>query len=815
MCSQILFQLISTVQEYITYIKKHGLYRGNPVYLDTYEWLRMYLLSGNTGASVKRWHPEYNNMDRFAAIGYIANFKRNFKPEDLKFVPLVDTKDACSWFIDSYWFEMVIAAGFWTPPRVIGSAARSAVGSSALPSASSGASSAIRSRLIAGGPALFSGCEAAIVRRVEVLQEYEVPIVGYNQAEIEAARKANSRVASAFIPNTSIPNVTEKDWIFIMWSEVSVLDFIKNNPIAEMPSYMSAADPIETEMKNITLAQCINKASSEVEWMKLIEEVRDHNFAAKENALNRLARKNKWPLDGPQYSEQHQLITEEREREETDLNEQAANWIEARNTDPNFYVVQVEYWKRKKGDEVINLENFWGPFQAHTLSEPRGAPSTWYLMRGLITIDFVFCVLPMAIPTDAPRPNEMSVDTATRKIAVKYDRVGGYFPYLRGSRADKIRAAPARSAAPPSRRQDLPGGSAAARRNMAVQRDPKPSLTFKEARQQAVAKKMKKISDGLNGGGDDKHQTKQRTQRTQSKGPSASASKKRPGPRAGQDRQPPVSGPVALGNSTVQVQALATHASGRTAPNQETTTTATNKRRKTTKMERIQSDSEDDSMDISSLSESSDAQRPTRPSGPGDTEPPPTATSTTTRKQLPPRSARPVSFREVIEQAEEPESSESDVCPPQTSVPGVRPPSDIRSLPESDSAMDRHKSTGPGTKSIQQTGIRIIAVAEGSIAIAKPADEEVATHNNQRFWVCRIKQVAGADQVHSVQWLYSHNSEEFGKYTPRAGDRGRYELPAEAVKYAFGALNASNKRIPRSHAKKIADIFGIELPDHA
>ncbi len=453
-----------TVQEYITFIDKYPNYGGDAQYRDVYIWLRSYLASGNVQAVVQ--YSKFKDLRKVIALGFLADFAPLQEHQTSASTSVI----AAAWFIDAVWFNRIKEQlGFWRNPSInmpnVGDLVPRPLSISASAGSGASASHIQAARLVqpsvaaAGslpgdvGPssagsasavdvadveapvhprvgAMVSGSDADILQRVDKIRRLEVPVVGYLESEISAARMANRQEGSSFIPGTSTLNVRENEWVFILWSDTSVPDFLKNNPADIIrPAGGSLSHLVHAEMKNIILARCIKVSYNATEWNDLRASVIEFNSKAR---LANLKRRTRMSKDEVAMNTRAIAEKSEEEKKEMDVDGWKAKTLDS---NPDLYVIVVEYWRRKgKGDERVTdvtTDNFWGPFIPEAIDIRRNNVSDMTLERGLISIDNVFCTVPLnAKKPYNPNSNSVQLTRAMKKQLCCLPSRGGYFPYF-------------------------------------------------------------------------------------------------------------------------------------------------------------------------------------------------------------------------------------------------------------------------------------------------------------------------------------------------------------------------------------------------
>ncbi len=491
-----------TVQEYITFISKYPGY-GDPEYLQIYTWLRTYLSSGDVQAVVK--YNMFGDLRKVIALGFLADFAPLQEHHSSTSKPVV----AGAWFIDSVWFDRIKSQlGFWRNPSTLihnvgdsvprplsisaaaagsGSARRLAphpmaavgppgpvasgslaAGSQAGPdcgTAAAAVSSPESSAVIVDAApvhprisAMVSGSDADIKRRVDVLRRLEVPVVGYLESEISAARKANTQEASSFLPGTSTLNVKVNDWAFILWNDKSVPDFLKSHPADIVrPAGSSSSALVHPEMKDIILARCVKVSYDTSEWDDLRTSVIEDNANARTANMKRTTKSK------AEIVTRTRAIAEKSEEEKKEMD--VDGWkTKQLDSSPDLYVIVVEYWRRKgKGDERVTdvtTDNFWGPFVPDVINIRANTLSSMTLEKGLVAVDNVFCIVPLNKEKPYnPRTNTITITAAIKKQLCCLPSRGGYFPHFGAGSVEGVRpgpVAPVNIADPPAANSEAP-----------------------------------------------------------------------------------------------------------------------------------------------------------------------------------------------------------------------------------------------------------------------------------------------------------------------------------------------------------------------
>ena len=452
------YQLLTLVQEYLGLLEKNALLKDDD-YTATYKWLRAYLVSGNVQALVKYQHPGFEDISKICAIGFIADFAEN--PADKARKPVGKHQEALGWFVDAVWFDRVRKMGFWrlpgssvqrpnsilgVPPPAPRIVASVFAGNSAhVPQGPSDKASGSAPE----APRAPVGSEEDIRQRIDVLQRLDVPVVGYRGIDIQAAEKANALEASSVLPGATpgLLSIKKGEWVFVLWADTTVIEFIHGNRAAPHVPGSALGHP---EMENIVLAQCIDVIRSENEWEAKRVDVAQENKAARLANLRLLTSKRKGRGVEEKVEEEKKLIEEKLAEELVEMN--LAVWKEKKAADPSFYVLHVQYWRRKTTEDV-NASNFWGPFEPDALVRRGNSLDSVTFHKGLIGVDNVFCIVPLeAGRSSRPSgPGVVNIKEPIRRIVRSLPCRGGFFPIALLSEAQPQAQRPEAQAGPSAR----------------------------------------------------------------------------------------------------------------------------------------------------------------------------------------------------------------------------------------------------------------------------------------------------------------------------------------------------------------------------
>ncbi len=275
--------------------------------------------------------------------------------------------------------------------------------------------------------AVVCGSEADIKRRTDVLRRLEVPVVGVLESQMTAARMANSHEANCFLPGTTTLNVRAKDWLFVLWNDLSVPDFLKSRSADILrPAGSDSSELVHAEMKDIILARSIQVSYDPSEWENLRTSVLECNYQARMTNMKRITKSR-------DIEARTQEINAKRieEKKEMDVDDWIRQKLDAANG-MDLYVVQVEFWRRKENVTAadVTITNFWGPFEPETLLKNAGSINNWTIMQGLVSIVNVFCIVPFrANPGPYKQTtNSITFPPAMKKLLCYLPSRGGYFP---------------------------------------------------------------------------------------------------------------------------------------------------------------------------------------------------------------------------------------------------------------------------------------------------------------------------------------------------------------------------------------------------